>query len=177
MFEARSSDPWTRGAGHLNKGLQSGSRIRIVHTHKPEIDCATIQLTSSRTPTGRWKPIRSAMTVQWYQGWDDENTKVWLTDIGGSLMTNNWTLEIPVDSDGTPMDSSVDSRTPDIEIIRASTFDDLSGSEVSIETFTQEIRERSGLVGATVVVTTVEYPGEIVTINPCGGWASTELWR
>jgi hypothetical protein len=64
------------------------------------------------------------------------------------------------------MDSGENSPTPDIEILRATAFDDLLASHETIETFALRIAECSGLPGATIEVTTFENPGEIGTINP-----------
>jgi hypothetical protein len=71
-----------------------------------------------------------------------------------------------VDPDGTPCESDEDSSTPDIEILAATAFDDLLASDETIETFALRIGECSGLLGATMEVTTLENPGEIETINP-----------
>ena len=68
-------------------------------TRKPEIDWATGQLTSSRTPTGQGEARRSGMIVQCYKGRDDESTNILLPDVGGSTPTINSTSEIPVDPD------------------------------------------------------------------------------
>jgi hypothetical protein len=65
------------------------------------------------------------MIVQWYEGWDDKSTNVWLPDIGESTPTINSTSEIPVDPDGKPRESGEDSPTPNMEILEATTFDDL----------------------------------------------------
>jgi hypothetical protein len=105
------------------------------------------------------------MIVQWYEGQDDESTNVRLPDIGGSTPTINSTSEIPVDPDGKPRESGEDSPAPDIEILGATAFDDILASDVTIETFILQIGECSGLLGATVEVTTLENPGEIETIN------------
>jgi hypothetical protein len=71
-----------------------------------------------------------------------------------------------VDPDGKPWDSVEESATPDIEIFRATAFDDLLPSDETIETFALRIGECCGLLGATMEVTTLENPGEIDTINP-----------
>jgi len=135
-------------------------------TRKPEIDWATGRLTSLRTPSGEGEARRSGMIVQWYEGRYDKSTKVRLPDIGGSTPTINTTSEIPVDPDGNPRESGEDSPTPDIEILGATAFDDLLASDETIETFALRIGECSGLLGATMEVTTLEDPGEIETINP-----------
>jgi hypothetical protein len=106
------------------------------------------------------------MIVQWYEGWDDKSTNVWLPDIGESTPTINSTSEIPVDPDGKPRESGEDSPTPNMEILEATTFDDLLPSNETIETDALHIGECSGLLGATMEVTTLENPGEIETINP-----------
>jgi hypothetical protein len=74
-----------------------------------------------------------------------------------------------VDPDGKPRESGEDSRTPDIKILGATAFDDLLASDETIETFALRSGECSGLLGATMEVTTLENPGEIETINPKGG--------
>jgi hypothetical protein len=135
-------------------------------TRKPEIDWASGRLTSLRTPSGQGEARRSGMIVQWYEGRDDESTNVRLPDIGGSTPTINTTSEIPVDRDGKPRESGEDSPTPDIEILGATAFDDLLASDETIETFALRIAQCSGLLGATMEVTTLEEPGEIETINP-----------
>jgi hypothetical protein len=103
--------------------------------------------------------------VQWYNGRYDDCTNVWLPDIGGSTPTINSTSEIPVDPDGQPMERIEYSPTPDIEILRATAFDDLFASDETIETLALRIGECSGLLGATMEVTTLEDPGEIESIN------------
>jgi hypothetical protein len=108
------------------------------------------------------------MIVQWYEGRDDESTNVRRPVIGGSTPTINTTSEIHVDRDGIPRERGEDSPTPDIEILGATALDDLLASDETIETFTLRIGECSGLLGATVEVTTLENPGEIETINPKG---------
>ena len=135
-------------------------------TRKPEIDWATGRLTSLRTPSRQGEARRSGMIVQWYEGRYDESTNVRLPDIGGSTPTINTTSEIPADPDGKPRESGEDSPTPDIEILGATAFDDLLASDETIETFALRIGECSGLLGATMEVTTLEDPGEIETINP-----------
>ena len=135
-------------------------------THKPEIDWATGRLSSFRTPSGQGEARRSGMTVQWYEGWYDEITNVQLPEIGGSVPTINPTSEIAVDPNGKRTESGEDSPTPDIEILGATAFDDLSASDETIETFALRSGECSGLLGATMEVTTLEDPGEIETMNP-----------
>jgi len=103
--------------------------------------------------------------VQWYEGQYDESTNVRLPDIGGSKPTINSTSEISVDPNGQPRESGEDSPTPDIEIFGATAFDDLLASDETIETFALRIGECSGLLRATMEVTTLEDPGEIETIN------------
>jgi hypothetical protein len=71
-----------------------------------------------------------------------------------------------MDPDGKPRESGEDSPTPDIEILGATAFDDLLASDETIETFALRIGECSGLLGATMEVTTLGNPGEIETINP-----------
>jgi len=73
---------------------------------------------------------------------------------------------MPVDPNRKPRESGEDSPTPDIEILGATAFDDLLASDKTIETFALRIGECSGLLGATMEVTTLEDPGEIETINP-----------
>lgn len=75
------------------------------------------------------------MIVKWYEGGDKEGTNVRLRDIGGSQRTINVTLEIPVDLEEEPRESGEDSPTPDIEILQATTFEDLLASDQTIETF------------------------------------------
>jgi len=135
-------------------------------TRKPEINWATGRLTSLRTPSSQGEARRSGMIVQWYEGRYDESTNVRLPDIGGSTPTIDWMSEIPVDPNGKPRETGEDSPTPDIEILGANAFDDLSASDETIETFALRIGECSGLLGATMEVTTLEDPGEIETINP-----------
>jgi len=135
-------------------------------TRKPEIEWATGRLISSRTPSGRGEEHRSGMIVQWYEGWDDKSTNVRLPDIGGSTPTINSMSETAVNPNGKPRESGEDSSTTDIEILGATAFDDLSASDETIETFGLQIGECSGLLGATMEVTTLEHPGEIETINP-----------
>jgi hypothetical protein len=135
-------------------------------TRKPEIDWATGRLTSLTTPSGQGEARRSGRIVQWYEGRYDESTNVRLPDIGGSTPTINSTSEIPIDPPGKPKESGEDSPTPDIEILGATAFDDLLASDETIESFALRIGECSGLLGATMEVTTLENPGEIETINP-----------
>jgi len=71
-----------------------------------------------------------------------------------------------VDPNGKPRESGEDIPTPDIEILGATTFNDLLASVETIETFALRIGECSGLLGATMEVTTLEDPGEIENINP-----------
>jgi hypothetical protein len=78
-----------------------------------------------------------------------------------------------VDSNGKPRESGEDSPTPDIEILGATAFEYLLASDKTIETFTLRFGECSGLVGATMEVTTLEDPGEIENINP-KRWASEQ---
>jgi hypothetical protein len=106
------------------------------------------------------------MIVQWYEGRDAESTNIRLPDIGGSTTTINSTSEIPVDPDGQPRESGEDSTTPDIEILGATAFEYLLASDDTIEIFALRIGECSGLLGATMEVTTLENTGEIETINP-----------
>jgi hypothetical protein len=113
------------------------------------------------------------MIVQWYEGWDDESTNVRLRDIGGSTPMFISMSEIPLDPDGKPRESGEDSPAPDIEILRATAFDDLLASDETIETFALRIGECSGLPGATMVFTTLENPGDIETINP-NRWTSEQ---
>jgi len=75
-------------------------------------------------------------------------------------------LEISVDPDGKPTESGEDSPTRDIEILRATAFDDLLASYGTIEIFALRIGECSGLLGATMEVTTLDNPGEIDTSDP-----------
>jgi hypothetical protein len=75
-------------------------------------------------------------------------------------------LEIPADIDGHSRESGEDCPTPDIVILGATTFDDLLASDETIETFAIPIGECSGLLGATMEVTTLDNPREIETINP-----------
>jgi len=51
------------------------------------------------------------------------------------MPTINLTSEIPVDPDGKPRESSEDSPTSDIEILRATAFKDFLASDETIETF------------------------------------------
>ena len=115
-------------------------------TRKLEINWATSRLTSLITPSGEEEACRSAMKVRWYEGLDDESANVWLADIGGCTPTINLMSEIPVDPDSKPRESSEDSPTPDSEILRATTFDDLLASDEIIKTFTLLIGECSGLL-------------------------------
>jgi hypothetical protein len=105
------------------------------------------------------------MIVQWYEDRDDESTNVQLADIGGSTLTINLTSEIPVDPDGEPSVSSEDSPTTDIEIPRATAFDDLLASDETHKILALSLGERIGLLGATMEGTALENPGEIDTIN------------
>ena len=139
--------------------------LRWFKTHKPKIDWVTGRITSSRTPSGQGELHRSGIIVQWYEGRYDENTDIWLPGNRGSTPTINSTSEIPVDPDGKPTDCGEDSPTPDIEILGATAFDDLLASDQTIQTFALRIVECSGLLGATMVVTTLEDPGVIETIN------------
>jgi len=68
-------------------------------SRKPEIDWATGQLTSPRSPSGQGQAGRSGIMVQWYEGPDDERTNERLPHIGGSTPRINPTSEIPVDPD------------------------------------------------------------------------------
>jgi len=134
-------------------------------TRKLEIDWDTGRLTSFRTPSGQGEARRSGMIAQWYEGRYDESTNVRLPDIGGSMPTINSMSEISVDPDGERRESGEDSPTRDIEILGATAFDDLLASDETIETFAIQIGECSGLLGATMEVTTLEDPGEIETVN------------
>jgi hypothetical protein len=96
---------------------------------KPEIDWATGRLTSFRPPSCQGEARRLGMIVQWYEGQYDESTNVRMPDIGGSTPTINLTSEIPVDPNGKPRKAGEDSPTPDIEILGATTFDDLLASD------------------------------------------------
>jgi len=138
---------------------------------KPEIDWATSRLPPLRTPSGQGEVRRSGMIVQWYKGRDDESTNVRLPDIGGSTLKITATSQISVDRYGKPRKSGEDSPNPDIEILGATAFDDLLASVETIERFALRIAECSGLLGATMEVTTFEDPGEIGIINPIG-WTS-----
>jgi hypothetical protein len=135
-------------------------------TRKPEIDWVTGRLTSLRTTSGQGETRRSGMIVQWLKGRYDESTNIRLPDIGGSTPTINSTSEILVDPHGKPRESGEDSPTLDIEILGATAFGNLSASDETIETFALRIGECSGLLGATMEVTTLEDPGEIDTNNP-----------
>jgi len=134
-------------------------------TCKPEINRASGRLTSSKTSRCQAEAPRSAMIVQWNKGQDDKGTNVWQPDIGGSTPTINSMSEILVDPDGKPRRRSEDSPTPDIEILGATTLDNLSARDETIKTFALPIGERSGLLGATVEVTNSEDPGEIKTFK------------
>jgi len=59
-----------------------------------------------------------------------------------------------------------DNRTPDIETVRATAFDNLLASDAIIVSFALRIGECSGMLGATMEVTTLEDPGETETIIP-----------
>jgi len=137
-----------------------------IKSRKPEIDWATSRLSSLITQTGQDEAHGSHMIVQWYEGRDDESTNVKLADIGGSTLTINLTSESPVDPDGEPTVSSEDSPTADIEIPRATAFDDLLASDETNEILALSLGERIGLLGATMEGTALEIPGEIDTINP-----------
>ena len=113
------------------------------------------------------------MIVQWYKGRDGESTNVQLPDIAGSMLTMDSTLEIHVDPDGNARESSEVSPTPDIEILEVISFNDQLASDETVETFTLRIGECSGLLRATMKVTTLKIPGEIKTLNP-KGWVSKE---
>ena len=69
-------------------------------THKPDINWATGWLTSLRSQSCQGEARRSAIIVEWYEGWDDKSSNIWLPAIGGSRPTINLTSEIPVDLDG-----------------------------------------------------------------------------
>ena len=125
-------------------------------THKPEIDWATSRFTSIRTRSGIVEEPRSDMIVQWYEGWDDESTNVRLPDFGGSMPTINATSESPLDTDGKPREGSEDSPTPDIKILGATAFNHLLASDETIQTFALRIGKCSGMLGATMEVTTLE---------------------
>jgi len=74
-----------------------------------------------------------------------------------------------MDADGKPRESGEDGPTPDIEILGATTFDNLLAGNENIGTFAPQIGECSGLPGATKEVTTLEGASEMETINPkCG---------
>ena len=111
--------------------------------------------------------------MDWYEDRDDESTNVPLPNIGVSMLTINSTSQIPVNPDGKPRESGEDSPTPDIEILGATAFDNLLGSDETIETFPLQIGDCSGLLGATMEVTTLKDPGEIETINP-KSWTSKQ---
>jgi hypothetical protein len=85
----------------------------------------------------------------------------------------NSTSEICIDPNETPTESGEDCSTSDIEIFRATAFDDLLASDATIETFPPQIGECSGLPRATMEVTTSENAGEIETINPTR-WTSEQ---
>jgi hypothetical protein len=74
--------------------------------------------------------------------------------------------EIPVDPDGNPRESGEDIPTRDIEILGPTSFDDVLASNQTIDSFALRIGECSGLLAATMEITTWEKPGEIDTINP-----------
>jgi len=135
-------------------------------TRNLEIDWATGRLTPLSTASGQGDACQSGMIVQWYEGWDDESTNIRLPDIGDSTLTISSTSEIAVDPDGKPRESGEDSPTPDIGILGATAFDNLLASDETIETFALCVGECSGLLEATMEVTTLEDSGEIVTINP-----------
>ena len=71
-----------------------------------------------------------------------------------------------MDPDRIPMVSGEDSSTADIEILGATTWDDLLACDENIETLTLPIGECSVQLGPTIKVTTFDNPGEIETINP-----------
>jgi hypothetical protein len=135
-------------------------------TRKPEIDGATGRLTLLRPSNGQWPKRRSGLIVQGHECRDDDSTNVRLPDIGASTLTINSTSEITLPPDGKPRESGEDSHTPDIKIIGAIAFNELLTSDESIETFALHIGVGSGLLGVTMEVTILEYPGEIETINP-----------
>ena len=146
-------------------------------TREPEIDWANGRLTSLSTPSGQGEARRSGMIVQWYEGQYDESTNVRLPDIGGSTPTINTTSEIPVDPDGKPRESGEDSPTPDIEILGATACDDLLASDETIETFALRIGECSGLLGATMEVTTWKIQVRLRLSTQSAGRASREQRR
>jgi hypothetical protein len=67
---------------------------------------------------------------------------------------------------GKPLESGEDYPTLDINILRATVFNDLLACNETNETFTLRIREHSGLLGETIEDTTSENPGEIEPMNP-----------
>jgi len=134
-------------------------------TRTLEIDWATSWLSPLRTPCRQGEARRSGIIVQRYAGRDDDSNSVRLPDIGGSTPMINSTSQIPVDPNGEPRVSSEDSPTPDIEILGATAFDDLLASDETVNTFALQIGACSGLLGATMRVTTLEGSGEIETIN------------
>lgn len=85
--------------------------------------------------------------------------------MGGRMPTINSRLEIPVDPDVMPGEGVEDSPTADMEIVRATEFDDLLTRDETIQTFPLQIVECRGLLGATMVVATSENPCEIETIT------------
>jgi hypothetical protein len=108
----------------------------------------------------------SGITVQWPEGRDDESTNLQLADVGGSMATSNLMSEIPVDPDGKPRETSEDSYTPDIEIVRVTALNDLLARDDTIQIFMLHIWKCTGLLGPTMKVTTWEDQCEIETIDP-----------
>lgn len=65
------------------------------------------------------------MIVQWNEDQDDESTIAWVPDTDGSMLTMNMASQISVYPEGKANENGADSRTPDIEILGATTFNDL----------------------------------------------------
>jgi hypothetical protein len=89
----------------------------------------------------------------------------------------NSMLEIPVDPDGKPRESNEDSPTPDIKILGATAINDLLPSDVTIEIFALRIGQCSGLLGATMEVTTLEMQVRLRVSTQSAGQASREQRR
>jgi len=72
---------------------------------------------------------------QWYKGYNNESTNVWLPDSGKSIPVMNLILESFVDPDELQWVSCEDSPAPDIEILRWTAFKDFLASDEIIKKF------------------------------------------
>lgn len=153
----------------LKMACDQDPELQSVRPSKLVIDCATSWVTSIRILVGTRETCRLGIIWQLYTGWYNKSTNIWWPLIGGTTLAINSMFEIHVNPDGQPLERGDNCATEQIVILRATTFNNLVAYTKSIGTFTWMMWKSGGLLGVTMVVTSLVDLGEIETINSGAG--------